>query len=83
MDHYIKFVFNDIWESGLFSIVIHVANAKVLEATSQCWSDGKEEAIPLEIRLIVQRVKAPHGQSLARQIVSEPCSILGNRCVDA
>ena len=33
----------------------------VTEATSQCWSDGKEVAIPLEIRLIVQRVRAPHG----------------------
>ncbi len=32
-----------------------------LEATSQCWSDGKEVAIPLEIQLVVQRVRAPHG----------------------
>jgi len=33
----------------------------VTEATSQCWSVGKEVAIPLEIRLIVQRVRVPHG----------------------
>jgi hypothetical protein len=35
----------------------------LLEATSQCWSVGKEEAIPLEIRLAIQRVRPPHGQS--------------------
>ena len=33
----------------------------VTVAASQCWSVGKEVAIPLEIRLIVQRVRAPHG----------------------
>ena len=35
--------------------------AQALDATSQCWSDGKEVAIPLEIRLVVQRVRIPHG----------------------
>jgi hypothetical protein len=39
----------------------HSGEGYVTAATSQCWSVGKEVAIPLEIRLIVQRVRAPHG----------------------
>lgn len=31
---------------------------RMLEATSQCWSDGNEVAVPPEIQLIVQRVRA-------------------------
>jgi hypothetical protein len=37
------------------------AGAKMREATRQGWSEGKEEAIPTEIRYVVQWVRNPPG----------------------
>jgi hypothetical protein len=43
-------------EKTNFSLKPREAPVYSTEATSQCWSDGKEVAIPLEIQFVVQRV---------------------------
>jgi hypothetical protein len=54
------------------------------EATRPCWSErrwgcGKHR----NSEKVVQRVRNPSDQSRARQVGSEPCSVVGDVGVDA
>jgi hypothetical protein len=55
-----------------------------MEATSKGWSERMNVVgHVLKFGLLIQRVRIPPGQSVDPQAGSKPCSVTGNRCVDA